>query len=54
MRIIELSIFWTVLIDFVSWFIFHLAAAIFTLKLPDRFFANDNWLYRTRIWEKSG
>ncbi|NLT12329.1 MAG: glycosyl-4,4'-diaponeurosporenoate acyltransferase [Clostridiaceae bacterium] len=54
MRIIELPMLWTVIIDFVAWFIFHMAAAIFTLKLPDRFFAKDNWIYRTRKWEKSG
>jgi glycosyl-4,4'-diaponeurosporenoate acyltransferase len=54
MRIIELSIFWTIILDFAAWFVIHMSAAIFTLKLPDRFFKKDNWLYRCRQWENSG
>ena len=54
MRIIELPIIWTIIIDFAAWFVIHMATAIFTLKLPARFFARDNWLYRCRPWENSG
>lgn len=54
MQIIELPILLTIVIDFIAWFIIHIAAAVFTLKLPDRFFAKDSWIYRTRQWEKSG
>lgn len=54
MRIIELPVIWTIVIDFIAWFVIHMAAALFALKLPDRWFSQDRWLYRCRGWEKSG
>ncbi|MDN5314117.1 MAG: glycosyl-4,4-diaponeurosporenoate acyltransferase [Clostridiales bacterium] len=54
MRVVELSIFWTIIIDFIAWFIIHMAAALLALKLPDRYFKSDNWLYKSHNWEKSG
>jgi glycosyl-4,4'-diaponeurosporenoate acyltransferase len=54
MRIVELPAIWTVITDFIAWFIIHMAVALFTLKLPDRFFSHDSWLYRSHAWEKSG
>lgn len=54
MRVIELNIILTIVIDFAAWFVIHMATAIFTLKLPDRFFARDTWIYRCRKWEQYG
>ena len=54
MRIIDLPVIPTIIIDFVAWFIFHMAAALITLKMPDKYFASDNWLYKCRKWEKQG
>ncbi|WP_337102155.1 glycosyl-4,4'-diaponeurosporenoate acyltransferase [Paenibacillus sp. YIM B09110] len=54
MRMIELSITMTVLVDFAAWFVIHLAVSWCTLKLPQRFFAVDNFLFRIRNWETSG
>lgn len=54
MYIFELSISLTIIVDFAAWFFVHMGSALLTLNLPDRFFDNDNYLYRSRNWEKSG
>lgn len=54
MRILALSIGWTLIIDFLAWLIFHLGIAWLTLLLPDRFFQTDTWFYRSKSWEKNG
>jgi glycosyl-4,4'-diaponeurosporenoate acyltransferase len=54
MRILELPVVFTVLIDFVAWFIIHIGCAIITLNLPDRFFQHEGYIYRSRDWERSG
>ncbi|MGO4370304.1 glycosyl-4,4'-diaponeurosporenoate acyltransferase [Paenibacillus sp. MCAF20] len=54
MRIIELPITMTILADFAAWFVIHLALSWCTLKLPRRYFAKDSFLYRIRMWERSG
>jgi len=54
MPIFELPVVYTILIDFGAWFIIHMSCAVLTLKLPDRFFQQDSYLYRSRAWERSG
>jgi len=54
MYIFKLSILSTICIDFAAWFVIHMGSAILTLNLPDRWFERDNYLYRSRKWEKSG
>ncbi len=54
MYIFEIPIILTILVDFAAWFFIHMASAILTLNLPDRLFEDDNYLYRSRKWEKSG
>lgn len=54
MRIFELPIALTILIDFAAWFIIHMGCAILTLKLPDRFFTKEDGIYKSLDWEKSG
>jgi glycosyl-4,4'-diaponeurosporenoate acyltransferase len=54
MRVIEWPAFWTILSDFAAWFFFQTAAAVIALKIPDRHFAMDRGIYRTRRWEKDG
>lgn len=53
-RLFELSLALTIALDFAAWFVFHMAAALCTLNMPDRWFATDHWLYRTRDWERQG
>lgn len=54
MQLIELSIGWTIVVDFVAWALFHLSISLFTLYLPDPYFQKNTFLYRTRKWEKEG
>jgi glycosyl-4,4'-diaponeurosporenoate acyltransferase len=54
LRLIELSSVFTLVLDFAAWFVFHMAAALITLNMPDRWFDSDHWLYQTRNWERQG
>ena len=54
MRVFEWPILWTIVVDFAAWFIFHMAAALLALHLPDRWFTADRWPYRTGNWERGG
>ncbi len=45
---------WTVALCFLAWLVFHTVPALICLRLPDRFFAPDRRLYRTRYFEKDG
>jgi glycosyl-4,4'-diaponeurosporenoate acyltransferase len=54
MRLINMPTAWTILSDFVAWFMIQLAAAFIAYRIPDRHFARDRGIYRTRRWEKDG
>jgi glycosyl-4,4'-diaponeurosporenoate acyltransferase len=44
----------TIVIDFIVWFVIHIGFTIITIKMPDKLFDKDNWIYRIRPWEKNG
>lgn len=54
MPVLELPVVFTVIIDIVAWFIIHMGCAYMTLKMPDRWFEGDGFIYRRRAWERSG
>jgi glycosyl-4,4'-diaponeurosporenoate acyltransferase len=54
MRIFELPLILTILIDFAAWFVIHMGTGILPMNLPDRLFEHDSYLYRSRDWERSG
>jgi glycosyl-4,4'-diaponeurosporenoate acyltransferase len=54
MRVIFLPTLWTIFLDFAVWFAVHLLSAWIAVKLPDRCFAQDRGIFRTRDWEKDG
>jgi glycosyl-4,4'-diaponeurosporenoate acyltransferase len=54
MRLIILPTGWTLLIDIVAWFFFHVLTALVALKIPNRHFAKEHGFYRTRSWERDG
>lgn len=54
MRLIYLPTFWTVLLDFVAWFIIHIGVVLFAVRIPIRFFNPNGFLYRQRAWERGG
>lgn len=54
MQLIELSIEWTIIVDFVAWGLFHMSISMVALYLPDHFFQKKDFLYRTREWEQEG
>ena len=54
MRLIYLPTFWTVVIDFIAWAIIHLGVVFILIQIPIKYFNPDNWLYRSRRWEKNG
>lgn len=54
MQIVELPRPVMILLFFVLWFVFQMGAALLCLKLPNRFYARDGWLFKTRSWEQGG
>lgn len=54
MRVIFLPDIWTILLCFLIWPVFQVSAALICLKLPDRFFSPEAFLYRTRGFEREG
>jgi len=54
MRLIHLPTFWTVVIDFIAWFIIHMGVVLCTIHVPSKSFDPEGWLYRARTWENSG
>ena len=54
MRLIHLPAFWTVVIDFVAWFIIHMGGVLLMLHVPAKSFNPEGWCFRSRRWEKNG
>jgi glycosyl-4,4'-diaponeurosporenoate acyltransferase len=53
-RLIHLPTFWTVLVDFMAWFIIHIGVAFVAVRVPARCFGIDGWLFKSRDWEHDG
>ena len=54
MRLIHLPTFWTIVIDFVAWFIIHIGVVAIMVRIPARHFDPNHWLYRGRRGEREG
>ncbi len=54
MQIFNLPEIWMIVLFFTLWPVFQVSAAFFCLKLPDRYFSPDGFLYKTRRWEQNG
>jgi glycosyl-4,4'-diaponeurosporenoate acyltransferase len=54
MRLFYLTTFWTLVIDFVVWFIIHMGVVLIIIHIPSKSFDPGGWLYRSRKWEKNG
>ena len=54
MRIIHLPTSWTILVDFVIWFIIHMGVVYFVVRIPLQRFDPHGRLFRTRPWEEGG
>ena len=54
MRLIHLPTLWTIVIDFIAWFIIHLGVVAIMVRIPAKYFGPNHWLYRSRKWEKDG
>jgi len=54
MQIFYISDIWMILLFFIFWGVFQSSAAFICLKIPDRYFSPDGFLFRERKWEKGG
>jgi glycosyl-4,4'-diaponeurosporenoate acyltransferase len=54
MRLIHLPTSWTILVDFLAWFVIHIGVIWFVVRVPGTRFNPDGWLYRTWPWEDGG
>lgn len=54
MRVIFLSDPSTIIMCFIVWLVFQVAAVLICLNIPDRYFLHDSFLFRTYRFEKEG
>lgn len=54
MRLVYLPTLWTIIIDFVAWFIIHVIVVAIMIRIPAKYFNPYHWLYRERRWEREG
>lgn len=54
MRLIDLSTFWTVVVDCIAWLIIHLGVSWLLVRIRASSFDPENRLCRRRDWEKDG
>ncbi len=54
MRVLVLPTAWTIGLDILAWFIFHLAVVRVMLGVPRRRFEPEGRLFRPRKWEREG
>ncbi len=52
--LIELPPLITIILDFIAWFIFHMSIGIAFNYAPAKWFEKDNFLFKTKKWEKGG
>ena len=54
MRVIFLSDFWTIFLCFLVWPLLQVAAALFCLNLPDRYYSPNSFFYKSHSFERDG
>jgi len=52
MRLIHLPTSWTIVADFLAWFLIHLGVVYLTVRIPAHHFNPDGWLFKIRRWEE--
>lgn len=51
---IRLSIPWLITLNVIGWPVIHLTTARLFLSLPVTYFRGNNWLFKSRRWERDG
>jgi glycosyl-4,4'-diaponeurosporenoate acyltransferase len=54
MRLIHLSTSWTIIVDFIAWFIIHMGVVYLFIRVPSHHLDPHGWLFRSRRWEREG
>jgi glycosyl-4,4'-diaponeurosporenoate acyltransferase len=54
MRLLHLPTSWTILVDFVAWFVIHMGVVYLAVRIPSRYFHPESRLFRLRTWEDGG
>jgi glycosyl-4,4'-diaponeurosporenoate acyltransferase len=52
MRLIHLPTSWTVVVDFLAWFVIHMGVVYFMVRIPTLRFDPEGWLFKIRKWER--
>ena len=52
--IFHLPSLWTIIIDFIAWFLIHVLVSVSVAKMQADSFNPESWLYKERRWENSG
>lgn len=54
MPLIELPLFWVILLDALAWGVFHISISLYTVRIPTRWFIRHERLFRTFRFERNG
>lgn len=52
--LVDMPTLWTILLDFVAWFVIHVGVSYVLARPTADSFEPDSWLYRRRRWERKG
>ena len=45
---------WTIIIDFIVWFVIHVGVSVSVARMDTDSFNPESWLYKERSWERDG
>lgn len=54
MQLIYLPNIWTILMNIIAWYVFHMSISLIARNIPNQFFEKNQKCFRTRKWEKAG
>ncbi len=52
--LIELPVYWIIIIDILAWFIIHMSVSYVVTIVPEKYINTQAWIYREGTWEKRG
>lgn len=52
--LIELPFYWIILLDFAAWFFFHMSISLLLMRVPDSWYDQTDFGFRSKAWEQNG
>lgn len=52
--LVELSLFWLIIVNSIAWFFFHMSISLLLMRIPDTHYEKWEECYKPFKWEKNG